>query len=337
MISSFRKTWALALAGGLSVCLAAGTSTAARAEKRPPKEKPAHAAKKLVPGAGLHLTRYGKGPAVVFLHGLGGDSSVFIDEMQKLEATHTVVLVDMPGHGQSKAPPPHVELPAIARQIAEALEAHKIGPAVIIGHSLGGMLAGYLALEAPQAVRGLIVVDSMFAPYPIPQEELEKLRFQLGRDRTRALRGFLGPMTKDERQLDKIVAGAWHVKPQTFIGYLDFACERDDLRRRAGEIRVPVHVLASPLLTDGQSEPARVQLALGQVGYGGVARLSYDYFPTSKHWLFWDDPHGFHNSIQNFLRRVEGDLPVATIPQPVPVKLKFKKRHSLAKAPRIKS
>lgn len=310
---SIRRSLGAGLALGLLLSASAGRTEHAPATAKP-LVKPAGKAQKGPEKPVLNFMRFGKGPAVVFLHGLGGDSSVFIDEMQKLEATHTVLLIDLPGHGQSKAPPPHIELPAIAKQITDLIAAQKIGPAVVVGHSLGGTLAGYVALADKSVVRGIVVIDSMFAPYPIPQEELDKLRFQLGRDPARALRGFFGPMTKDARQLDKIVASAWRVSPQTLVSYLDFASERDDLRRRANEITVPVHVLATPMLTDNQTDPARVKMALGQVGYNGVQQLSYDLFPKAKHWLFWDEPDAFHASVEKFLKRIESAIPVAVAP-----------------------
>jgi pimeloyl-ACP methyl ester carboxylesterase len=192
-----------------------------------------------------------------------------------------------------------------------------------------------VALADKSVVRGLVIIDSMFAPYPIPQEELERLRFQLGRDPARALRNFFGPMAKDARQLDKLVASAWRVSAPTLVSYLDFASERDDLRRRAGEISVPVHVMATPQLVDNQTDPARVRMALGQVGYSSVQNLSYDLFPRAKHWLFWDEPDAFHASLDKFLRRVEGALPVTAAPKgPAAAGTEKKKARPLARAPR---
>jgi hypothetical protein len=93
--------------------------------------------------------------------------------------------------------------------------------------------------------------------------------------------------------------------------------------------------MASPLLTEGQSDPARVQLALSQVGYAGLTNLSFDYFPTAKHWVFWDDPNGFHASLEKFLNRIEGAMAkgaVAPVP-PEPLRV-GKKARPLAKGPR---
>lgn len=284
----------------------------------------------------LHFMRYGKGPAVVFLHGLGSDSSIFIDELQKLEATHTVLLIDLPGHGLSKAAAQRVDLPTVARQIADLILAQRVGPAVVVGHSLGGTLAGYVALAEPRAVRGIVSIDAMFAPYPIPQEEIEKLRFQLAREPSRALREFYGPLAQNERQLDKIVAGAYRTTRQTLISYLEFVSERDDLRRHVSEIQVPVHVMATQLLTLGHSDAESVKAALMQVGYAGLTRLSYDYFPRAKHWIFWDEPEAFHASLERYLRRIDAELPIARAPagalaKPAPP---GKNRHPLTQAQR---
>lgn len=287
-------------------------------------------------GTRLHFMRYGKGPAVVFLHGLGSDSSIFIDELQKLEATHTVLLVDLPGHGLSKAAAQRVDLPTIARQIADLILAQRVGPAVVVGHSLGGTLAGYVALAEPRAVRGIVSIDAMFAPYPIPQEEIEKLRFQLAREPSRALREFYGPLAQSERQLDKIVAGAYRTTRQTLVSYLEFVSERDDLRRHISEIKVPVHVMATQLLTLGHSDAESVKTALAQVGYAGLTRLSYDYFPRAKHWIFWDEPEAFHASLEKYLRRIDTELPIASAPAgalPKPV-MPGKNRRTLTQAQR---
>lgn len=290
----------IGLAAGLLATTFASAEKPASAAGRGPK-----AAAKAAP---LSFIRSGKGPAVVFLHGLGGDSSVWINVMQQLEATHTVLLVDLPGHGMSPPAPQNLELPAVARQVAELIRAQHLAPAVLVGHSLGGTLAGYVALADPQALRGLVLVDSMFAPYPIAQVERDKLRFLLGRDEARALRELFGPLSRDAAQLDKIVASARRVSGNTLINYLDFASERDDLRTHVREISVPVHIMVTPLLTEGQSEPARIQLSLSHVGFEGLANLTYEYFPSARHWIFWDDPPGFQASLEKFLRRVEPPL-----------------------------
>src|SRR5260221_5110486 len=56
--------------------------------------------------ATLKTTELGHGPTIVFLHGLGGGRLQWMPVARKLLATNRVVLVDLPGHGDSTMPDP---------------------------------------------------------------------------------------------------------------------------------------------------------------------------------------------------------------------------------------
>jgi pimeloyl-ACP methyl ester carboxylesterase len=286
-----------------------GTATAdAQAKKSRSKGAPA---------SKLHYLRIGKGPAVVFLHGMGGDLASWIDEAQRLEKTHTVVLIDLPGHGASAVPPQGIDLVDIGREVALILANEKLAPATLVGHSLGAVIAGYAALADKTVARSVVMVDSLVDPYPISREARAKLRTALDRGQAQALRDFFGAGTRDAGQLDKIVAAATRVKPKVFMGYLDFACERSDLADRLGEIKVPVHAIVSPVMTQGKSDPTQVQAILGQAGFSGLSDFSFDYIEGSRHWPHWDQPDVFHAMLSKHLARVEGTpsgRPVAKIP-----------------------
>ena len=308
---SFRAS--LGLLGLLSLSVAvAGAVTTSRAAWAGRSGAPAHTASaaphsaKPAHSTTLHFTRSGKGPAVVFLHGLGGDSASWIEEAQRLEKTHTVVLVDLPGHGASPVPPQGIDLVDIGREIALILNNEGLAPATIVGHSLGAVIAGYVALADKTVVRSVVMVDSLVDPYPIPRDARAKLRGKLNSNAAAALREFFAPGTHDAGQLDKIVASAVRVAPKTLMGYLDFACERDDLAEHIAELKVPVHAMASPVMTGGKSDPAQVQASLTQAGFNGLSDFSFDYIEGSKHWPHWDQPDAFHAMLSKFLARVEG-------------------------------
>ena len=272
---------------------------------------------KAVPTSKLHYLRIGKGPAVVFLHGMGGDLSSWIEEAQRLEKTHTVVLIDLPGHGSSAVPPQGIDLVDIGREVALILANEKLAPATLVGHSLGAVIAGYAALADKTVVRSVVMVDSLVDPYPISREARGKLRAALGQNQAQALRDFFGAGTKDAAQLDKIVAAGTRVTPKVFMGYLDFACERDDLADHIAEIKVPIHAIVSPVMTQGKSDPAQVQAILAKAGFNGLSDFSFDYLDGSKHWPHWDQPDVFHAMLSKHLARVEGTpsgRPVAKVP-----------------------
>lgn len=103
---------------------------------------------------GMTVRRTGAGPCIVWIHGLGESSSSWEPVVAALpDRTH--VLVDLPGYGRSPWPDDVVALPEVAARFARWLANEQ--PALLVGHSMGGVLATLVAELAP--VRGVIDVD----------------------------------------------------------------------------------------------------------------------------------------------------------------------------------
>lgn len=103
----------------------------------------------------LATTRRGSGPPLVFLHGFGQDSTCLGPVADGLEASYTVLRVDLPRHGGSR--PVHG---ATFEDDAALLAALVDEPAVWLGYSLGGRYALRVALDHPHRVRALITVGA---------------------------------------------------------------------------------------------------------------------------------------------------------------------------------
>lgn len=102
----------------------------------------------------LHIEKAGHGPVpLVLLHGWAMHGGVLAPLVEALEAHCTMYVVDLPGHGYSRA----CELPLEPRACAEAIAA-QTPPAIWLGWSLGGLIALTAALELPQQVRGLAML-----------------------------------------------------------------------------------------------------------------------------------------------------------------------------------
>lgn len=97
-------------------------------------------------------------PTVVLLHGLFGSSANWGAIARHLAARHRVLVPDLRNHGQS---PHHRDnaYPAMAGDVLALLDHQQIDKAILVGHSMGGKVAMHLALEYPQRVEGLAVVD----------------------------------------------------------------------------------------------------------------------------------------------------------------------------------
>ncbi|HWX48730.1 MAG TPA: alpha/beta fold hydrolase [Roseomonas sp.] len=107
----------------------------------------------------------GEAPPLVLLHGLFGQAQNFATVQKALAASRRVIALDLRNHGQS----PHdaaMDYAAMAEDVAETLAALDAGPAVVLGHSMGGKVAMTLALSRPERVERLIVADIAPVDYP---------------------------------------------------------------------------------------------------------------------------------------------------------------------------
>jgi pimeloyl-ACP methyl ester carboxylesterase len=109
-----------------------------------------------VAGRRVKLTEWGRGSAVVLLHGLTGSRAYLEPYAGRLARMHRVVAIDLPGHGGSDMVEPFSFLEA-ARLMAGAAEAAGVERPVVLGHSFGAPLAVAWAAERP--VAGIVAVS----------------------------------------------------------------------------------------------------------------------------------------------------------------------------------
>ena len=97
-------------------------------------------------------------PCIVFLHGALHDHSVWtLLARWAAHHGHAVLAVDEPGHGRSEGPPlPDVE--SIAEWTLALLDAADVQQAVLVGHSMGSLVALEAAARAPQRISGLVMI-----------------------------------------------------------------------------------------------------------------------------------------------------------------------------------
>lgn len=106
----------------------------------------------------LHCRKLGQGQPVLILHGLFGSSDNWNGIGKKLAEYFEVYLIDQRNHGRS----PHSDgfnYQLMSDDLYEFVDDNFIEDAVVIGHSLGGKTAMTFALQHPEKVKRLIVVD----------------------------------------------------------------------------------------------------------------------------------------------------------------------------------
>jgi pimeloyl-ACP methyl ester carboxylesterase len=99
------------------------------------------------------------GTPIVFVSGLGESAMTWAPILPKLAATNAVLAYDRPGLGES---PPSTKERTVGRMVAELsdlLRLLELPPAVLIGHSLGGVVVEEVAFHHHDQVTGLVLID----------------------------------------------------------------------------------------------------------------------------------------------------------------------------------
>lgn len=119
----------------------------------------------------LATRELGAGPAAVIAHGLFGSGRNWLGIARQLSRAFRVLLPDLRNHGNSPQAA-RMNYETHAADLAALVQARDVGPAVFVGHSMGGKAVMQLALSGSVPVRALVVVDIAPVPYPDRQRGL---------------------------------------------------------------------------------------------------------------------------------------------------------------------
>jgi 2-succinyl-6-hydroxy-2,4-cyclohexadiene-1-carboxylate synthase len=107
----------------------------------------------------LHVELRGSGPPLILLHGFTQTGRLWGPFGDRLAESHTLVAVDLPGHGDSGAV--RADLPATADLVAEAVRSQVgDGPSALLGYSLGARVALHVALGTDLPLRHLVTIGA---------------------------------------------------------------------------------------------------------------------------------------------------------------------------------
>jgi 3-oxoadipate enol-lactonase len=118
-----------------------------------------------VNGTRLFYQQYGDGPDVVLIHAVTSNQAVWVfsglpDAIA--DAGFRVTTYDLRGHGMSERPPTGYTSAAMADEFRALHAALGLKPALLVGHSFGGVVGMHAALAHPECVAGVVLSDSFF-------------------------------------------------------------------------------------------------------------------------------------------------------------------------------
>ncbi|PWF47686.1 alpha/beta hydrolase [Massilia glaciei] len=120
-----------------------------------------------VDGVRLHYLEFGRGPALVLLHGNGVLANDFelCGLVERAARKYRVILFDRPGYGYSERPRSTIWTPvAQANLLHKALGQIGVEAPIVLGHSWGTLVAVAMAIAQPAHVRGLVLLSGYYFP-----------------------------------------------------------------------------------------------------------------------------------------------------------------------------
>ncbi|MFF1306373.1 alpha/beta fold hydrolase [Streptomyces sp. NPDC058307] len=247
----------------------------------------------------------GTGDPVVLLHSGYVDHRLFQAQIPALAAGHRVIAVDVRGHGwTANATKPF----RWADDLADLLRHLDAGPAVLVGVSMGGAIAGDMAIEYPELVRAIVLSGSSVSDFQYTHEATRKSVAESHRtlhsgDIEGWLKIFLGavagpfrsPDELDPRILDHLRDMALHTIAKHTPGERNWHIPMTDTWSRVPKIDVPVLTVNGTL--DSPDLLADAELFAGTVRNGRSVLVE-----GTSHYPNLEKPEEFNAIVRDFLR-----------------------------------
>jgi pimeloyl-ACP methyl ester carboxylesterase len=234
-----------------------------------------------------------KRPPLVCVHGAGSSSVVWMDTVRRRPPPRRVVAPDLPGHGQSDRwhPPDDVTVAMYRDAVGTVCAQLKIERAILMGHSMGALVALDAAAAWPERVAGLILVNGGLR-LPVAPEVFVKLTGDFTRFGKWLSRVVWSPATPRD------VVERWGTVAFTAdqeITLADFrAVDRYDGTPLAAKVRAPTLVLGG---ADDLMTPPRLTTELAAAIPGARAVV----VPDAAHMLAQEQPERFFAEVESFL------------------------------------
>ena len=188
---------------------------------------------------------HGSGPVVVLVHSLGGNRSLYAAQLRDLASEYTVVAYDLRGHGETDLGAREPSLDVLADDLGELLDALDLGPAHLVGQSIGAMTLLAFAGRHPARAATYVVLDGASHSDADWDERYTERAARVERHGVRPLASelaerSLGPVARD-RLVDRyaeLLARA----PQSGYAWACRSMVDFDLRPRLGAIAAPTLV-----------------------------------------------------------------------------------------------
>lgn len=253
-------------------------------------------------------------PDVVLIPGLASGRDIWDAEAKRLAPNYRLHLVQVDGFaGQPAGANASGDiLPALVEQLHEYIEAGHMHP-VVIGHSMGGLLALMLADKYPQDVRKMVIVDALpfygsilgaDATVESVKPQVQAMLAQLSAlppDQYAALQPMLASQMVIDPAGQKVVAKNATESDRTVMLKAMQEDLSTDLRPDIAHIETPTLVLFAVDARTLQPDPAQYEATV-RSSYKPMPHVTVIKVDDSRHFIMYDQPAKFDAAIEAFLK-----------------------------------
>ena len=279
----FKKSYLLSTAIGFALALTAGTAVGQTSSGESRFAK--------LDDARIHYVNYGKGDeALVLIHGWTQSADAWRDNVADLSKRNRVIVLELPGHGQSDKPQTTYSMDYFARAVDAVMRDAKVKRAVLVGHSMGTPVARQFYRKYAEKTLGIVIVDGSLRPFgdkAMIDQMMAGFRGPKYQDAVNQMMGFIaGPnLAADVKQ--RISAASMstpqYVLVSAFEGMLDDSIWGDD------KINVPVlAIMAKTALLPPNAEESFRAIA---------PKLDFQIFDGVGHFLMMEKSKEFDGAV----------------------------------------
>jgi pimeloyl-ACP methyl ester carboxylesterase len=250
----------------------------------------------------IHYVTAGKGNhSVVFIHCWAGNSGLWREQVPALAGKARLVLIDLPGHGQSDKPRAQYTMDFFASAVLAVMRDARVDKATLIGHSMGTPVMCRVYKQAPEKVTALFAIDGILRKPKLPAEQAEKIiasfRAPEYRENTRQGMGALFPAPGTEALRDRVVSELLDTPQHVMLGAMEgmFGADQPDWDVKKAAVPVLVLNAPNPMWNDEYKDYVRSL----------SPKADYRVIEGVGHWLMLEKPAEFNTALIGMLRKFD--------------------------------
>ncbi len=227
---------------------------------------------------------------LLFIHGAGGGQYTWSCQKGFFEKQFNPVIIELPGHGESGGEGEN-EIGKYAEHVHSFIETLGLSTVFLVGHSMGGAIVQTLALNHPEAIKGIVLVGTGVRLRVLPwilngiKDDFEET--------VRKITQFAYSQKTSSDFIERGISDLMRCRPEVL--YADFlACDRFDIMNEVEKIDLPTLVLCG-------AEDELTPVKYSQFLHSRIKHSKIEILSNAGHMVMIESPQIFNEKVREFI------------------------------------